>query len=119
MSNTGMTGRVPLWLVGTVVGTLRLGLMAIFFYGSYVGLGSSFSFTQFLFFSSCMLFIFQVVVFALIILSIVLVIGVPVVFASPGTWYQTKNSILFGTSVWFLLVFVVGVLNSFVVLFFI
>jgi photosystem II PsbJ protein len=41
MSNTGTTGRVPLWLVGTVVGTLALGLLAIFFYGSYVGLGSS------------------------------------------------------------------------------
>jgi photosystem II PsbJ protein len=40
MSN-GVTGRVPLWLVGTVVGTLALGLVAIFFYGAYVGLGSS------------------------------------------------------------------------------
>jgi photosystem II PsbJ protein len=43
MSNTGTTGRVPLWLVGTIVGTLALGLLAIFFYGSYVGLGSSLS----------------------------------------------------------------------------
>jgi photosystem II PsbJ protein len=41
MSDTGTTGRIPLWLVGTVVGTLALGLLAIFFYGSYVGLGSS------------------------------------------------------------------------------
>jgi photosystem II PsbJ protein len=41
MSNTGTTGRVPLWLVGTVVGMAALGLLAIFFYGSYVGLGSS------------------------------------------------------------------------------
>jgi len=41
MSNTGTTGRIPLWFVGTVVGTLALGLVAIFFYGSYVGLGSS------------------------------------------------------------------------------
>jgi photosystem II PsbJ protein len=40
MSNV-VTGRVPLWLVGTVVGTLALGLGAIFFYGAYVGLGSS------------------------------------------------------------------------------
>ena len=43
MSDTGTTGRVPLWFVGTVVGTLALGLLAIFFYGSYVGLGSSLS----------------------------------------------------------------------------
>ena len=41
MSNTGTTGRIPLWFVGTVVGLLALGLLAIFFYGSYVGLGSS------------------------------------------------------------------------------
>jgi photosystem II PsbJ protein len=41
MSNTGTTGRIPLWLVGTVVGTLAIGLLALFFYGSYVGLGSS------------------------------------------------------------------------------
>ena len=47
MSNTGITGRVPLWLVGTVVGTLAIGLVAIFFYGSYVGLGSSLSIKYF------------------------------------------------------------------------
>lgn len=41
MSNTGTTGRIPLWLIGTVVGTVAIGLLAIFFYGSYVGLGSS------------------------------------------------------------------------------
>lgn len=41
MSNTGTTGRIPLWLVGTVVGTAAIGLLAVFFYGSYVGLGSS------------------------------------------------------------------------------
>ena len=41
MSNTGTTGRIPLWLVGTVVGTLAITLLAVFFYGSYVGLGSS------------------------------------------------------------------------------
>ncbi len=41
MSNTGTTGRIPLWIVGAVVGTAGIGLVAIFFYGSYVGLGSS------------------------------------------------------------------------------
>lgn len=41
MANTGVTGRIPLWLIGTVVGSLAIGLLAIFFYGSYVGLGSS------------------------------------------------------------------------------
>jgi photosystem II PsbJ protein len=41
MSNSGTTGRIPLWLVGTLVGSAAIGLLAIFFYGSYVGLGSS------------------------------------------------------------------------------
>jgi photosystem II PsbJ protein len=41
MSNTGTTGRIPLWLVGVVAGTAAITLLAIFFYGSYVGLGSS------------------------------------------------------------------------------
>jgi photosystem II PsbJ protein len=44
MSNTGTTGRIPLWFVGTVVGMLALGLGGILFYGSYVGLGSSLSY---------------------------------------------------------------------------
>ncbi len=33
MSNVGTTGRIPLWLIGTVVGIAA--------YGSYSGLGSS------------------------------------------------------------------------------
>lgn len=41
MSNTGTTGRIPLWLVGVVAGVAALGLVSIFFYGSYSGLGSS------------------------------------------------------------------------------
>jgi photosystem II PsbJ protein len=41
MSDTGTTGRIPLWLIGTVAGTAVIALLGIFFYGSYVGLGSS------------------------------------------------------------------------------
>lgn len=41
MTNTGTTGRIPLWLVGTIIGTAALVLGSILFYGSYVGLGSS------------------------------------------------------------------------------
>ena len=41
MTNTGTTGRIPLWLVGTVIGTAVIGVVGIFFYGSYHGLGSS------------------------------------------------------------------------------
>ena len=35
------TGRIPLWVIGTVAGILVIGLIGIFFYGSYSGLGSS------------------------------------------------------------------------------
>nr|YP_009555674.1 photosystem II subunit J [Selaginella kraussiana]AZU95791.1 photosystem II subunit J [Selaginella kraussiana] len=35
------TGRIPPWLIGTVVGTPVIGLVGIFFHGSYSGLGSS------------------------------------------------------------------------------
>lgn len=41
MSNSGTTGRIPLWLVGTVVGLVAIALLTLFFYGSYSGLGSS------------------------------------------------------------------------------
>nr|NP_958419.1 photosystem II reaction center protein J [Chlamydomonas reinhardtii]AAC16327.1 PsbJ [Chlamydomonas reinhardtii]6KAF_J Chain J, Photosystem II reaction center protein J, PsbJ [Chlamydomonas reinhardtii]6KAF_j Chain j, Photosystem II reaction center protein J, PsbJ [Chlamydomonas reinhardtii]DAA00963.1 TPA_inf: photosystem II reaction center protein J [Chlamydomonas reinhardtii] len=33
MSNTGTTGRIPLWLVGTEEGTLAIGAISCFFYG--------------------------------------------------------------------------------------
>jgi photosystem II PsbJ protein len=39
--STGTTGRIPLWLVGVVAGLAAIGLLAIFFYGAYTGLGSS------------------------------------------------------------------------------
>jgi len=34
-------GRIPLWLVATVAGTGILVVVGLFFYGSYVGLGSA------------------------------------------------------------------------------
>ncbi|MEE3716742.1 photosystem II reaction center protein J [Tumidithrix elongata RA019] len=34
-------GRIPLWLVATVAGTGVLVVVGLFFYGSYIGLGSS------------------------------------------------------------------------------
>jgi photosystem II PsbZ protein len=110
MSNTSTTGRIPLWLVGTVVGTLALGLVAIFFYGSYVGLGSSLLSNL-----KIMLIIFQLALFALIALSFLLTVGVPVVFASPNGWAQNKDLVLYGSSAWLLLLIAVGILNSFVV----
>jgi photosystem II PsbZ protein len=62
-----------------------------------------------------MILIFQLALFALIALSFLLVIGVPVTFASPDGWSSSKGAIFTGLALWILLVFVVGVLNSFVV----
>nr|YP_009582648.1 photosystem II protein J [Selaginella lyallii]QBL02110.1 photosystem II protein J [Selaginella lyallii] len=39
MANT--TGRIPPWLIGTVVGTPVIGLVGISSHGSHSGLGSS------------------------------------------------------------------------------
>ncbi|MFM6456767.1 MAG: photosystem II reaction center protein J [Planktothrix sp.] len=36
------SGRIPLWLIATVAGTGVLVVVGLFFYGSYVGVGSSF-----------------------------------------------------------------------------
>lgn len=34
-------GRIPLWLVATVAGLGAIGVLALFFYGSYTSVGSS------------------------------------------------------------------------------
>ncbi|KAH0446374.1 hypothetical protein IEQ34_024792 [Dendrobium chrysotoxum] len=43
---TDTTGRIPLWLIGTVTGIPVIGFIGIFFYGSYSGLGSSLSYCK-------------------------------------------------------------------------
>uniref|UniRef100_A0ACD6ATU5 Uncharacterized protein n=1 Tax=Avena sativa TaxID=4498 RepID=A0ACD6ATU5_AVESA len=57
---------------------------------------------------------FQLAVFALIATSSVLVISVPLVFASPDGWSNNKNVVFSGTSLWIGLVFLVAILNSFI-----
>ncbi len=59
--------------------------------------------------------ILQLALVALILVSFTLVIGVPVVFASPNGWTENKRIVFSGLSIWMLLVFVVGICNSFVV----
>ena len=39
--NMSDIGRVPLWMVATVGGLAALGLLTLFFFGAYSGLGSS------------------------------------------------------------------------------
>ena len=61
-----------------------------------------------------MLVIFQLTLLAFIGLSLALVVGVPVLLASPEGWASSKGLVLSGSALWILLVFVVGALNSFV-----
>ena len=59
--------------------------------------------------------ILQLSLAALILVSFALVVSVPVVFASPNGWTENKRIVFSGLSVWLLLVFTVGIFNSFVV----
>nr|YP_010932329.1 Z protein of photosystem II [Hormidiella parvula]WKT06025.1 Z protein of photosystem II [Hormidiella parvula] len=56
---------------------------------------------------------FQLALFALIATSFALVVGVPVILASPDGWSSSKNVVFSGTSLWIGLVFLVGLLSSF------
>lgn len=62
-----------------------------------------------------MTILFQIALAALVFLSFVMVVGVPVGLASPQNWEQSKRLILLGSGVWTVLVLVVGALSSFVV----
>lgn len=55
--------------------------------------------------------IFQIALFALVLVSFVMVIGVPVAYASPQNWDQSKPLLFIGSGIWALLVIVVGILN--------
>nr|YP_009673718.1 photosystem II protein Z [Cuscuta mexicana]QDF46459.1 photosystem II protein Z [Cuscuta mexicana] len=55
---------------------------------------------------------FQLVVFVLIVTSFIILISVPVVFASPEGWSSKKNILFYGTALWIGLLFLVAILNS-------
>jgi photosystem II PsbZ protein len=59
--------------------------------------------------------IFQLSLAALVALSFVMVVGVPVAYASPQNWEQSKRLLFLGSGVWAALVILVGVLNFLVV----
>jgi photosystem II PsbZ protein len=58
-----------------------------------------------------MSFLFQIALAALVIFSFVMVVGVPVAYASPSNWDQSKRLLLLGSGIWAILVFTVGILN--------
>ncbi|MFN3926476.1 MAG: photosystem II reaction center protein PsbZ [Pseudanabaenaceae cyanobacterium] len=59
--------------------------------------------------------LFQLLVAFFVLYSFVLVIGVPVAYATPSLWDQSKPLLFVGSGLWVLLVIIIGVLNSFVV----
>lgn len=59
--------------------------------------------------------LFQLALVALVGVSFLMVIGVPVAYASPQNWDQSKSLIYVGSFAWIALVVVVGVLNFFVI----
>ena len=58
--------------------------------------------------------VIQLLVFAFILLSTILVVGIPVTLASPGKWEKSKNLIYTSIGVWVGLVLITGILNSFI-----
>ena len=57
---------------------------------------------------------FQLSLFILVVWSFVMVIGVPVAYASPQNWDQSRKFIWLGSIFWAIMVIVVGSLNYFV-----
>jgi photosystem II PsbZ protein len=62
-----------------------------------------------------MVFVFDIALFALVLLSFVMIVGVPVAYASPQNWDQSKKLLFLGSGAWAALVILVGVLNFLVV----
>ena len=59
--------------------------------------------------------VFQFALVALVALSFVMIIGVPVAYATPQNWNESKRLLWIGSISWFALVFLVGGLNFLVV----
>ncbi|MBW4655805.1 MAG: photosystem II reaction center protein PsbZ [Kaiparowitsia implicata GSE-PSE-MK54-09C] len=59
--------------------------------------------------------LFQIALAGLVVMSFVMVIGVPVAYASPQNWDLSKRLILVGSVAWVGLVLLVGALNYLVV----
>jgi photosystem II PsbZ protein len=62
-----------------------------------------------------MTILFQIALISLVFTSFVLVVGVPVAYATPQNWVESKKLLWLGSGVWIALVLLVGLLNFFVV----
>lgn len=59
--------------------------------------------------------VFQIALAGLVLFSFLMVVGVPVAYASPQNWSQSKPLLYLGSGIWAILVILVAVLNFFVV----
>ena len=59
--------------------------------------------------------VFQIALISLVLFSIVHVIDVPVVYATPQNWVESKKLLWVGSGIWAALVVLVGILNFFVI----
>ncbi len=59
--------------------------------------------------------LFQIALLALVALSFVMIVGVPVAYATPQNWVESKKFLWIGSVAWIGLVFLVGALNFLVV----
>ena len=59
--------------------------------------------------------VFQSALAALVLFSFLMVVGVPVAYASPQNWTQSKPLLYLGSGIWAILVILVAVLNFFVI----
>ncbi|MFN5514727.1 MAG: photosystem II reaction center protein PsbZ [Cyanobacteriota bacterium] len=62
-----------------------------------------------------MVIVFQIALVALVAFSFLMVVGVPVAYASPQNWDQSKPLLYLGSGIWAILVILVAVLNFFVI----
>ena len=59
--------------------------------------------------------IFQLLLTALVFFSFLMVVYVPVAYASPQNWEQSKPLLYLGSAIWIALVVLVAIFNFFVV----
>ncbi len=59
--------------------------------------------------------LFQLLLTALVFFSFVMIVYVPVAYASPQNWEQSKSILYLGSGLWIVLVVAVAILNFFVV----
>lgn len=59
--------------------------------------------------------VFQIALISLVLFSFVLVVGVPVAYATPQNWVESKKLLWVGSGIWVALVLLVAILNFFVV----